>query len=102
MWKLKIAEGGDEKWLTTTNNHVGRQHWEYDPDAGTQEERDEIRRIRFNFKINRFQFKQSADLLMRIQVSRSIYVFLLIFAKKYITTRKFKFNYIHMAYSIPC
>ncbi|PWA92441.1 terpenoid cyclases/protein prenyltransferase alpha-alpha toroid [Artemisia annua] len=68
MWKLKIAEGDGDKWLTTTNNHVGRQHWEFDPDAGTDEERAEIERVRLNFKVHRFQFKQSADLLMRIQV----------------------------------
>ncbi|GKB62113.1 hypothetical protein Tco_0918299 [Tanacetum coccineum] len=76
MWKLKIAEGGGDKWLSTTNkpyrfrskkktNHIGRQHWEFDPDAGTEEERAEIERIRLNFKVNRFHVKQSADLLMR-------------------------------------
>lgn len=69
MWKLKIAQGGGEEWLTTTNNHVGRQHWEFDPDAGTEEERAEIDKIRHHFKINRLEFKQSADLLMRMQVS---------------------------------
>ncbi|GJR15354.1 lupeol synthase [Tanacetum coccineum] len=72
MWKLKIAEGDGEKWLTTTNNHVGRQHWEFDPDAGTEEERAEIERVRLNFKVHRFQFKQSADLLMRIQIKKLI------------------------------
>ncbi|KAJ8768182.1 hypothetical protein K2173_021122 [Erythroxylum novogranatense] len=54
MWKLKIAEGGP--WLTTTNNYIGRQHWEFDPDAGTPEERK-----------NRFKIKQSSDRLMRMQ-----------------------------------
>ncbi|KAJ0569271.1 putative lupeol synthase [Helianthus annuus] len=68
MWKLKIAAGVGEEWLTTTNNHVGRQHWEFDPDAGNKEERAEIEKIRINFKLNRFKFKQSADLLMRMQV----------------------------------
>ncbi|KAJ8573141.1 hypothetical protein K7X08_009652 [Anisodus acutangulus] len=24
-------------WLTTTNNHVGRQHWKFDTEAGTPE-----------------------------------------------------------------
>ena len=70
MWKLKIAEGSGDKWLRTTNNHIGRQHWEYDPDAGTEEERAEIDRIRLDFKVNRFHVKQSADLLMRMQVSQ--------------------------------
>ncbi|PWA38894.1 lupeol synthase [Artemisia annua] len=71
MWKLKIAEGAGDKWLSTTNNHIGRQHWEFDPDAGTEEERAEIERIRLNFKVNRFHVKQSADLLMRMQVSQN-------------------------------
>nr|GEY01287.1 lupeol synthase [Tanacetum cinerariifolium] len=65
--KLKIAEGHGDKWLSTTNNDIGRQHWEFDPDAGTEEERAEIERIRLNFKVNRFHAKQSADLLMRMQ-----------------------------------
>ncbi|CDP14236.1 unnamed protein product [Coffea canephora] len=66
MWKLKVAEGGP--WLTTTNGHVGRQHWEFDPEAGSPEERAQVEKIRQEFKKNRFQKKQSSDLLLRMQV----------------------------------
>lgn len=70
MWKLKIAEGNGP-WLTSTNNHIGRQHWEFDPEAGTTVERADVERMRQEFKKNRFQKKQSADLLMRMQVQNT-------------------------------
>ncbi|CAI9099018.1 OLC1v1035767C2 [Oldenlandia corymbosa var. corymbosa] len=70
MWKLKIAEGGSP-WLRTTNGHVGRQFWEFDPNAvGSPEELDAIEKARENFRLNRFEKKHSADLLMRIQFSK--------------------------------
>ncbi|XP_047949842.1 lupeol synthase-like [Salvia hispanica] len=69
MWRLKIAEGGG-KWLTTTNDHVGRQHWEFDPEGGTPEERAQVEIMRQEFKKNRFRIKQSADLLMRMQLRK--------------------------------
>ncbi|XP_027176693.1 lupeol synthase-like [Coffea eugenioides] len=68
MWKLKVAEGGP--WLTTTNGHVGRQHWEFDPEAGSPEERAQVEKIRQEFKKNRFQKKQSSDLLLRMQLRK--------------------------------
>lgn len=68
MWKLKTGEGG--AWLNTLNNHVGRQYWEFDPDAGTPEERAEVERLREEFTKNRFQVKQSSDLLMKLQLTK--------------------------------
>lgn len=70
MWKLMVAEGKDDPWLVSLNNHVGRQHWEFDPDAGTPEERAEVERARDEFKRNKFKMRQSADLLMRMQLRR--------------------------------
>ncbi|GMJ07130.1 camelliol C synthase 1 [Hibiscus trionum] len=68
MWKLKIAEDGP--WLSSVNNHIGRQHWEFDPDAGTPEERDRVEKLRLEFKRNRFRARQSSDLLLRMQLTK--------------------------------
>lgn len=73
MWKLKIGsdtvrEGGDQQWLRTVNNHLGRQVWEYHPELGTPEELQQIEDARKAFWDNRFETKHSSDLLMRIQV----------------------------------
>ncbi|XWS28230.1 hypothetical protein CRYUN_Cryun25bG0048200 [Craigia yunnanensis] len=67
MWKLKIAEDGP--WLSTVNNHIGRQHWEFDRNAGTPEERAQVESLRLEFRKNRFRFKQSSDLFIRMQYS---------------------------------
>ncbi|KAL5704253.1 hypothetical protein ACHQM5_022703 [Ranunculus cassubicifolius] len=69
MWKLKIAQGGDP-WLRTTNKHVGRQIWEFDPNLGTPGELAEIEKLRDEFKNNRFEKKHSSDLLMRMQMRK--------------------------------
>jgi cycloartenol synthase len=69
MWRLKIAAGGNP-WLRTNNDHIGRQIWEFDPKLTlSPEEISEIENARQNFTKNRFQFKHSADLIMRMQVN---------------------------------
>lgn len=68
MWRLKIAEGGNDNFLFSTNNFVGRQIWEFDPTAGTPEERAEVEEARQNFSKNRHKIKPCSDLLWRMQV----------------------------------
>ncbi|KAJ9691010.1 hypothetical protein PVL29_013262 [Vitis rotundifolia] len=69
MWKLKIAEGHGP-WLYSLNNYVGRQIWEFDPEAGTPEEREEVRKVQENFTKNRFRYKPNGDLLRKMQLIR--------------------------------
>ncbi|KAI8563347.1 hypothetical protein RHMOL_Rhmol03G0104900 [Rhododendron molle] len=73
MWKLKIAEGKGP-YLFSTNNYVGRQIWEFDPDAGTLEEREAVEQARQgykdNFKKDRTRALPCADLLMRLQLKK--------------------------------
>ncbi|PKU64407.1 cycloartenol synthase [Dendrobium catenatum] len=69
MWKLKIAEGGSP-WLRSTNGHVGRQVWEFDPEMGTPEEIAEIEKAREAFRKSRFSIKHSADIPMRLQFAK--------------------------------
>ncbi|KAF2301460.1 hypothetical protein GH714_024651 [Hevea brasiliensis] len=70
MWRLKIAEGGKSPYIYSTNNFLGRQTWEFDPDAGTPEERVEVEDARQNFWKNRFHVKSSSDLLWQFQFLR--------------------------------
>ncbi|KAL6013088.1 hypothetical protein ACLOJK_003578 [Asimina triloba] len=70
MWKLKIAEGADNPWLKSLNNHVGRQVWEFDPNAGSPEELADVEKAREGFRKLRFDKKHSSDLLMRMQVQK--------------------------------
>ncbi|KAL6335626.1 hypothetical protein AAG906_030764 [Vitis piasezkii] len=67
MWRLKVADGGNDPYIYSTNNFVGRQIWEFDPDYGTPEERAEVEAARKNFWKNRFLVKPSCDLLWRMQ-----------------------------------
>ncbi|RLN11730.1 hypothetical protein C2845_PM09G13070 [Panicum miliaceum] len=49
------------------SNFHGRQVWEFDPDASTDQERAKVEQLRREFSENRFRMRESQDLLMRIQ-----------------------------------
>ena len=68
MWRLKIADGGNDPYIFSTNNFVGRQTWEFDPEAGTPEKRAMVEENRINFFNRRHQIKPSSDLLWQMQV----------------------------------
>ncbi|KAL3625225.1 Cycloartenol Synthase [Castilleja foliolosa] len=70
MWRLRFSEGGDDPWLTSVNNHIGRQLWEYDQTLGTAEERALVEKARTDFQKSRYETKHSSDLLMRIQFAK--------------------------------
>ncbi|KAI3888389.1 hypothetical protein MKW92_006705, partial [Papaver armeniacum] len=69
MWKLKVGytDGPFSRWLSSTNNFAGRQTWEFDPDAGTTEDRAEVEKARAEFYENRFQVQAAGDVLLRLQ-----------------------------------
>ncbi|CAA7022137.1 unnamed protein product [Microthlaspi erraticum] len=69
MWKLMIAKGNaEDPYLFSSNNFLGRQTWEFDPNAGTPEERAAIEEARQSFLDNRSRVKTSSDLLWRMQI----------------------------------
>ncbi|XP_024994925.1 shionone synthase-like [Cynara cardunculus var. scolymus] len=70
MWRLRIADGGNNPYLYSTNNFVGRQTWEFDPNYGTIEERDEVEKARLHFWNHRHQVKPCSDVLWRMQFLR--------------------------------
>lgn len=75
MWKLKVGEGESDPYLFSLNNFTGRQTWEFDPEAGTAEERAEVEAARRNFYDNRFKVHPSSDLLWRYQVINRYFKF---------------------------
>ncbi|KAH9716421.1 Camelliol C synthase [Citrus sinensis] len=72
MWRLKIGDHRtkNDPYIFSTNNHVGRQIWEFDPDAGSPEELAEVEEARLNYFNNRFNVKNSSDLIWQIQFLR--------------------------------
>ncbi|KAI7752719.1 hypothetical protein M8C21_019626, partial [Ambrosia artemisiifolia] len=64
---LKLSKGEDDVGVTSVNNHIGRQFWEFDPHGGTPEERSQIESMREEFARNKSNVKHSSDLLMRFQ-----------------------------------
>jgi hypothetical protein len=79
MWRLKVGEGSSNRMLRSTNGHVGRQVWEFDPAADDPEEVAAVEAARLEYANNRHQIKNSSDLLMRMQV----YLFSLFILSKF-------------------
>lgn len=68
MWRLKLGNGENKDYLFSTNNFTERQTWEFDPHAGTDEERAQVEEARQYFYKNRNHVQCSSDLLWRFQV----------------------------------
>lgn len=67
MWKLTTASNSDgNPLLRSLNGNIGRQVWEFDTKAGTQEEKEEVERLRKEFTQNRDRQKHSSDELLRL------------------------------------
>lgn len=74
MWRLKVAEGGNDlAYISSTNEFLGRQIWEFDPEAGTPEERAQVEEARSNFFNNRLRIKPNSDLLWQLQVYKHLH-----------------------------
>ena len=70
MWKFVSAWNSDgNPLLHSLNGNIGRQTWIYDPDAGTEEDRKNIERLRAKFTENRHEQKHSSDELLRYVTS---------------------------------
>lgn len=74
MWKfVSSGSSGDNPLLETLNGFIGRQYWEFDPDAGTEEDLAEIERLRFQFTQNRVKKRDADDALLRFQSRQKLH-----------------------------
>jgi hypothetical protein len=68
MWKFVSAgDSNGHPLLRTLNDNQGRQTWEFDPAAGTAEQRKQVEQLRAKFTASRHTQKHSADELLRLQ-----------------------------------
>ncbi|KAF4404574.1 hypothetical protein G4B88_005960 [Cannabis sativa] len=72
MWKIKFGSGGEDPYLYSTNNFLGRQIFEFDEKAGTHEERAQVEEARHNFYKNRYNVTPCSDLICRFQDDEEI------------------------------
>ena len=73
MWRLVVAgDSGGNPHLQSLNNFVGRQYWEFDPTAGTAEERAQVDDLRVAYTKNRHAQRQPSDELLRLQAAERI------------------------------
>jgi hypothetical protein len=69
MWRLTTCYNQENNpFLTSTNEHQGRQVWVFDKEAGSDEDRREISSLREAFTANRLTQKHSSDELLRKQM----------------------------------
>ncbi|GBG00640.1 hypothetical protein Rsub_13394, partial [Raphidocelis subcapitata] len=75
MWRFLSASpsapAGAEA-LFSLNSFQGRQTWEFDPAAGSEEERARVEELRAAFAANKHAQKHSADELLRLQCAPKI------------------------------
>ncbi|KHN29174.1 Beta-amyrin synthase [Glycine soja] len=67
MWRLKIANGGKDPYIFSTNNFLGWEIWEFDPEACIEEQKAEVEAARENFYDNLFNFRACGDRLWWFQ-----------------------------------
>lgn len=72
MWQFRSASDAGGPHLVSLNDNKGRQTWEFDPSAGTPEQRARVEQLRSAFTANRHQQKHSSDELLRLQAADRI------------------------------